>query len=336
MQNTSIELFRELTDLPLLFLRITARAVDRIRLPDHSASSLRGAFGSALRRLVCVQPHPATCEFCDPQQCVFPSLFAPRAQAGQPGSSGFQDLPRPYVIRPASQVEAAPNETFYWSVTLVGGAIQQLPYFVLAWRAMGEAGIGAGRGRFHLQQVEELDLEERSNGTLYERAANRLHSPTLPLSGEQFQAWSEAMTAKGKQSVLQVRFLTPTSLRHQSRAVQQPEFHHLWRAVQLRLSLLRYAHGSGRPQMDFQAAIHAAEAVRLEGWTAETVTWQRYSHRQESRVPMRGFLGVATYRGDFLPFLSALKAASLTGVGDNCTFGQGVYTFSFPEETAET
>jgi hypothetical protein len=41
-----------LVDFPVLPLRITVRACDLVRLPPHAASTLRGALGGELRRLV--------------------------------------------------------------------------------------------------------------------------------------------------------------------------------------------------------------------------------------------------------------------------------------------
>jgi CRISPR/Cas system endoribonuclease Cas6 (RAMP superfamily) len=124
---------------------------------------------------------------------------------------------------------------------------------------------------------------------------------------------------------LEMRFLTPTQLKYEGRPAPEPEFHILWRNLQRRLSLLRLAHGAGRPEIDFAAGIRRAETIHLVHWSAREVNWQRYSRRQGQRVPMGGFVGAARYEGDLVPFLPVLKLGSLVGVGDNCTFGMGQY-----------
>ena len=66
----------------------------------------------------------------------------------------------------------------------------------------------------------------------------------------------------------------------------------------------------------------------LTAWSAQDRIWERYSRRQGQRVPMRGFVGTASYAGDLTPYLPALRLGTLVGVGDNCTFGQGCYEIS--------
>src|SRR5438094_460322 len=105
-----------LIDLSVLPLRITARALDSIQLPENSASSLRGAFGAALYQLVCVHRERTECVGCPEEaRCAYPYLFATRAEAGQAGTVGFRDLPRPYVIRsPLGETAASPEDTLTW------------------------------------------------------------------------------------------------------------------------------------------------------------------------------------------------------------------------------
>jgi hypothetical protein len=366
-----------LIDLPTLPLRITTCALDPILLPANAGSSLRGGFGAALYGLVCVQRERKTCAGCPLEaRCTYPYLFATRAGEGQPGTAGFRDLPRPYVIRsgPGERV-VPPGERLVWQLTLIGRGIEEFPYFALAWQAMGQKGIGQERGRFELSQVEALDLEGIASETLYDRATNLLHTPGAVIQPAAVRAWvasafgprvpgvetpvctnetrlrglgrgsapdpvgelaadrakagGDARAPRETDRALEIRFLTPTLLKCEGRPAAVPEFPLLWRSVQLRLSVLRLAHGSGRPEIEFGASIRRAEAVRLTRWSAREVAWSRYSRRQGRHVPMRGFVGTAWYQGDLEPFLPALKLGTLVGVGDNCTFGQGHYEMFF-------
>ena len=58
-------------------LRFLVVAQDPLRLPFFAGSMLRGAYGHALRRLVCLTRAPA-CENCSLRAtCPFPRLFEP-------------------------------------------------------------------------------------------------------------------------------------------------------------------------------------------------------------------------------------------------------------------
>src|SRR5438874_1544182 len=99
-----------LAALGVLPLWIAARAIEPIELPRYSGSTLRGAFGAALKRLVCVRPDLPQCDPCPLiDRCAYPYLFETQA-GGQPGTVGFTDLPRPYVIHaPAGEQRIPPG-----------------------------------------------------------------------------------------------------------------------------------------------------------------------------------------------------------------------------------
>lgn len=318
-----------LCDLPVLSLVVTARAREQVHLPAFSGSSLRGAFGTALYDLVCVHRDRSECAGCPLEPaCTYPALFAPRAATDQPGASGFADLPRPYVFRPRMGEQVlVPGAPLEWRVTLIGRAIPHLPYFVLAWKAMGDRGVGRARGKFDFLAVDSLDPEGAVIQRLYDRETNRLQAPDRVIEASDLRPCDNA-------AALEIRFITPTLLKHAGREATVPEFHLLWRALQRRLSTLRMAHGAGRVEMDFAAAIRLAEAVRLESWESREITWHRYSRRQDQRIPMGGFVGRAVYAGELGPFLPALRLGALVGVGDNCVFGQGEYVLPEPTRRA--
>lgn len=77
----------------LTTLYFTVRQDDTLKMPEHSGSMLRGAFGVALRSLTCITDLPE-CKDCPlKQHCNFPRLFeVPALQL-----SGVQAV-NPYVI----------------------------------------------------------------------------------------------------------------------------------------------------------------------------------------------------------------------------------------------
>jgi hypothetical protein len=190
---------------------------------------------------------------------------------------------------------------------------------------MGEQGLGRGAGRFHLLRIEAVDLDGAIRECLYERDENRLAPPSRQITGAEAVEWGRRQGSGAAAEQVEVSFLTPTLLKRRGEAQRVPEFGVLWHAVQLRLSLLRLAHGAGRPATDFRGSLEQAERVPLAAWESREVAWERYSRRQDRRVPMRGFVGTARYRDVPVEFLPALKLGTLLGIGDNAVFGQGWY-----------
>jgi hypothetical protein len=80
--------------------RLVLRAVEPASLPAFLGSTLRGAFGHALKDAVCVMPH-RNCDRCMVMdRCLYPYLFetAPPEHASQ--LKGQQQAPHPFILTP--------------------------------------------------------------------------------------------------------------------------------------------------------------------------------------------------------------------------------------------
>jgi CRISPR/Cas system endoribonuclease Cas6 (RAMP superfamily) len=78
-------------------------------------------------------------------------------------------------------------------------------------------------------------------------------------------------------------------------------------------------------ELDYQQLVGEARQVRVVEKDLRGVTWQRYSVRQQRRIPWEGFVGRVKYEGEVAPFLPYLLLGEIVGVGKNCTFGLGRY-----------
>ena len=102
----------------LTTIYFTVRQDDLLKMPEHSGSMLRGAFGVALRSLTCITDLPE-CKNCPlKQHCKFPRLFeVPALQL-----SGVQAV-NPYVIHVPIKYQAPrpsiekPNDDLSYPVT---------------------------------------------------------------------------------------------------------------------------------------------------------------------------------------------------------------------------
>src|SRR4051812_39341181 len=88
--------------IPYLRLRMTLEAEETAVLPPFHGSMLRGAFGHALRRTVCVMGPRQACPDCLLRSaCTYTRLFEPSIDGEPPPFlHGIDQAVRPYVFEP--------------------------------------------------------------------------------------------------------------------------------------------------------------------------------------------------------------------------------------------
>src|ERR1700753_237323 len=90
----------DLTVLDVARYRLQLRAREATTLPPFLGSTLRGAFGHALKRSVCIM-RPRDCERClVADRCIYPYLFETSALPGLPRQGGYRQAPHPLVLLP--------------------------------------------------------------------------------------------------------------------------------------------------------------------------------------------------------------------------------------------
>lgn len=163
-------MFNWLSQFRLAVLELHLEARDTIILPAFKGSTLRGAFGHAFRRITCVNrtKGPKECGDCSLiEVCPYHYVFESSplgSDSGKPEGplSNYDDVPRPFVIEPPTDTREVyeAGETIVFRVILIGNGIEFFPYFIVAFRELGEEGIGKdrrrGAGRFELKRVRGL------------------------------------------------------------------------------------------------------------------------------------------------------------------------------------
>lgn len=306
--------------------RFLLRASGEFRLPPYSGQTWRGGFGTVFRRSVCVQPRRECFDCLLRQRCAYPFIFEsfPHEEAAR--LSNYRDIPRPYVIEPPVPDRSRlfllrPGEEFSFRLVLMGRAIEYLPYFVVTFLELGEAGIGRDRGRYELVRLEA----ERPEGpvVVFDGAEGKLRHVDVALPAKDL--FSPSLPLSPSPS-LTLRFLTPTRIRLKERFVKPIEFSHLVRALLHRVSALCYFYGGAPLEWPFRELIAASEKV---GIAAEETQWsdlERYSTRQDARLKMGGVVGWTTYEGpDLGLFVPLLAVGEWTHVGKLAVMGLGRY-----------
>ncbi|MBM4053095.1 MAG: CRISPR system precrRNA processing endoribonuclease RAMP protein Cas6 [Planctomycetes bacterium] len=140
--------------------RFTVCAKDHIRFPAYKGAVFRGGFGYAFKKVVCVV-RGKPCDTCMlKQKCIYAYIFETPPPEDAEILRLYPKVPHPFVIEPPADEKLlySPGESFSFSLILIGRAIEYLPYFIYTFTELGKQGIGQGRGKYDLLQVEGISL----------------------------------------------------------------------------------------------------------------------------------------------------------------------------------
>jgi CRISPR-associated endoribonuclease Cas6 len=122
-------------------------------------------------------------------------------------------------------------------------------------------------------------------------------------------------------SHIRVEFQTPTELK--SADGDANDFSVLLARARDRVSTLRSLYGPGPLEIDFRGVAERARSVKNVRCELKHIAVERRSRRTGQRHGIGGLVGFVEYEGDLTEFLPYLEAASFTGVGRHCTWGNG-------------
>jgi hypothetical protein len=275
-------------------------------LPPFKGSTFRGAFGTALKRIVCALKRQ-DCNSCLlNSRCVYAFFFE-------------SPPPNPFVIEPplTTQTRFLPGEAFDFTLLLFGRAVEYLPYCVYAFDQMGQTGIGkrvnGRRAGFVLKEVRSGPTGEIIYSSEDQRLQRVNFSSELTLSEP---------PAAGIQRIT-IYLKTPLRVKQENHLTADLPFHTLIRAALRRVSSLFTYYGSGEPDLDYKGLVERAQAVETVDSTLGWFDWERYSNRQETKMLMGGMLGSVTYSGNLKEFIPLLRVCEEIHLGKQTTFGLG-------------
>ena len=245
-------------------LRFEFEARDAIWFPPGKAgNTFRGALGTMLP----------------------PALFAPRGNGS--GPSGFDDPPRPFVLRTAGLDgrRFEPGDRFGLGINVFGGDIAALRFL-----DDPEFRLGPHRGRVQLIARHEGAPIEIDLAAAFEPASD-----------------------------IRVEFLTPTELKFGGMVLREPRFDVLFARTRDRVAWFCDAQ-----DLDLRALGERARHVTTTALRIEQTEIERRSSRTGQRHGIGGFIGEADYAGDLGEFVPWLRAAEWTGAGRYTVWGNGL------------
>lgn len=298
------------------------KSLDTIYMPVYKGSTLRGGFGHAFKKVVCVR-RDGNCETCLIKgRCFYSYVFETPPLPDSIKMRKYPYAPHPFVITPPLEEKRTylPNDLFRFELTLIGKAIDFLPYFIYTFDELGRMGIGKGRGKYRLEEVRDAHIGE-GEGVIYTDK-----DKTLKNTFKLFNV-DNLPTQKFYPSsfFLHLNFLTPTRLKFDGALTPKLEFHILIRNLLRRISLLSYFHCEEELSIDYKGVIDQAKSVTIQQEALRWVDWERYSNRQETRMKMGGFIGSIIFEGDVNPFAPFLLLGEQIHVGKGTSFGLGKY-----------
>lgn len=323
------ELFR---DLAVMRLEFSLRAEEAVELPSFLGSTLRGAFGHALKLSAC-QSSGTPCESCRiPQSCWYGWLFETVSPEGGSVLAASQDAPRPFILTPPieGQVGAGRRlrrgEVITFSMSLLGSGINGLPYAVYSIEEMARGGLGVRRGLFSLQEVFCVDGGGRRVSLGYEAQSRRIDLMRSEVATLEDLVAARRAELPEQIERLKVSFLTRARLRVGGSPRESIDFAEFVKFLWRRVSMLLEVHGSGHPPLDRNGMMKDADSIQsLAAATIRHEVW-RSSNRQRRRLHHDGLLGEIVFEGRLLnQFLPLLLAGEVLHVGSGATFGLGKY-----------
>jgi hypothetical protein len=309
-----------------------------ISLNEHKGSALRGAFFHALRgrpahqrwRGFCANQTAPECRDCMLlAACPVARLLATHDPTGARG----HEIPRPVTVKPPTtdKVDYLPGERLRFGLTIIGDALNLLPYVIMAvQQGMPAEGLGKRDrlndfrpGHFRLLSAHAYHPLREQSQVLWQDGERMVQSPDLPVTHEQILEHARALPTDR----LTLRLRTPMRLIEQKRLVHSFRFRPFFQRLMERLILLSSTVGQGSllPDPDErQRLLAAADEIKVDDRT-DWVEVRSYSTRRNGETMLSGLRGEVTLTGDLAPFLPWLLWGAQVHVGKDAVKGDGWY-----------
>ncbi len=312
--------------LPYQKFEFNIKPQETLILPSYKGSTLRGGFGNVFKRIVCAVKGRKCNDCILKEKCIYSYVFETPLPSDAKIMRKYTSAPHPFLIEPPPDRRRGytPEDEITFGLTLLGRAIDYLPYFIYTFDELGKTGIGKGRGKYKLQTVTnfgaEVDSEDESR--LIYSSSTKILKPIKP----SFLSFPSQQKENNTSKLLTLNFLTPARIIYNKHLTLDLEFHILIRNFLRRLSLLYYFHCGGDPSgWDFKGIIEKAQDVKVKKRNLKWYDWERYSARQETKMKMGGCVGKITFEGDIEPFIDLIRAGEVLHVGKGTGFGLGRY-----------
>ncbi len=293
---------------------------DKTHLPPAASSflsiTLRGAFGLALKRVVCHfrLQDTKTCNECKLRaRCPYSLIFDGVPQTDRAMLRLYPYAPQPFVFRDVSR-ELGENITF--TIRLFGPAADLYPYVVVAVEQMLAKGLGRKRTPYMLVEVTD------GQSIIYTHERNNIDQPRRQ-NIELIQPQQSESTLSANTRI-RIVSKTPIHIRTENRLNEKPAFLDLMKAGMRRIKLMNYFYGD---HTEYWPTELIGKCEHVEACNEDFNMWSimRFSGRQESKIPLKGVFVNAEYIGCSVDVSAFLQSISQINLGKYGSFGLGQF-----------
>lgn len=306
---------------PVVRYRAHALVAQPIRLPDFSGSILRGIFGHALRKTLCITGKEQCSDCPLYRSCDYPFIF--ETPPPTDAERIYSDIPHPYVIEPPlGERILQKGDALDFSFVLIGPALSRFSLIAGAWQQALRRPIASQHGGTASLQTICLEDGQVVFDTGAHKSAPHPQQIAIPPVPEDLDTVTLA-------------FRTPLNLRHQGHYLGPNDLSvkDLLRALIRRVGDLCSLLLQQPLQLDIPRLLDTADDLEVRS-DLRAQGWQRYSNRQRQHMPVAGVTGFWQLTGDLSTLWPFLYLGQWLHVGKKTTFGLGHYQLITHREPA--
>lgn len=345
-----------LPDINVLLLTFRLQARESVVLPPFLGSTLRGAFGAALKKVFCFVPHGecGRCWFYEacPYQYIFESPNLIPKEANHPLLRGQKELPQPFVLIPPAPVRKrqteekkhykgvinfnedyagnhfSRGEMLEFSVLLMGKAAIFWSQVLVAVRVVAEHGLGDRRIPFVLTEAFAHDSQGKSLEVF------SLENPKVSSYGVSAVSLSQIADLRAQSfrdnfsetDSLKIELQTPTRIRIADEINPTITFFDFMKKLTERLEFLAFLYSQTSQKIDYRPILQPAESIFSTQSSLKSYRYEQFSNTVGGKTRREAVLGEAAFQGKSLAkFLPFLAAGELLNVGSNTSAGFGKF-----------
>lgn len=266
-------------EIPLKKYRFFFKTDSVLKLPKFEGSAWRGAFGTALKKAVCVLPN-IPCNTCMLKgSCAYNYVFETPPPGNAQKMRKYDAAPHPFVLR---LVHDQDQHTLGYALdlTLFGHANRFFPYLVFAFQQAGLNGIGGGHQVFTLNTIADISTTDNST-IIYQDGQLAQNTP----------AYSPKIPEMPKE--ITINLLTPLAIKYEGISVSHSQFSFaaFFSTLLRRISMITYFHTDTPLEIDFAALSATAKTINFSTQKLSWYDWTRYSSRKKTEMKMGGVVG---------------------------------------------
>lgn len=209
--------------IEILDLVLNLKCTDNISLPRFAPATIRGAFGTRLKHVACIQRSSGgNCQECLLNGvCIYSYIFESYYHIENTNLE-MTEPPHPFILKAQFNDKPAiypKGSNIQWNLKLFGTRIQEMvTYIILTAEKMGNTGLGRNRGKFYVDSIIALT---DSDALIIYHHINKIIKMPLPITKLKINYSTDDSSIKR----ITLDFTTPLRLKRQGKYIKQINFY---------------------------------------------------------------------------------------------------------------